>query len=356
MSIHNELTNVLIDAILRNDTVPSRSLADSYKAKRFNRVARALLSRNVFVPVIISTASQSARDIAVGYSAPLESAALLWGFTWTNADNIQASNEARTLKMAVEGHELVDNVPAMMATIAADNFLTAFSQSVSGYGMSPLTTPFIVPAGARIAIELAYNPAATEGFRVDIYNSILLMFIVVKTCLDDDDREILEQCRRWIETHEYQVPVMLNSVTPPTDSNLNVIWPSRDLPGLDPEINGFPGAETTSQTRPVSAPVLVRSVATNLQASRLTIQDSRGHQFSPTGMFLARHLSTGGAAAAVFSPHFRLAMPHVLAPGAELRAEHLDGTGASTISFDGGSILDPPNILPSWLVYGCITP
>lgn len=349
-----ELQDVLINAILRGDVVPDRAVANDFKRKRFNRVAKALLSRNLFIPLTRKPAIENHNDVVTGYSLPLQEDVLLWGLTWTSTNTEPSSFEGRMLKINVNGRELVSNVGAGSLVLNDNDLTTAFGQMEFGYGVSNLPCPIRVPAGGRIVATFSYNPAAQFNNQVMTtgqYDSILLFCLAVKTCLSDEDRQILEICRQWIDTHEYQSPVYLNMVTPPVDSNLGIVWGgTNNGGGLD--------QATTVESRPVGLPVLVRALATNLMYSRIQLRDTRGHDFTPAGQFLARNLSRHAASNdAPLSVFFRLPVPHVLAPGSQLHGDLLDGTGSNLLNFDG-QITAPDLGLPefNWLTFACITP
>lgn len=326
MFSQRELKNVLINAILRGAQVPERRLSNEFKRARYNRVARALLSRNLLIPLTKRPAVAAQGDVVTGYSQPLQEAVMLWGFTWTNPNTQPSSDDGRMLKLNIEGRELIQNVAASMIPLTGIDTTIGFSLSELGWGVSTLPAPIIIPAGARVVAQFSYNPSS--GYTAFVanpsqYDSVLLLCLAVKTCISDEDRGILEECERFIETHEYQVPVTLNMITPPTDSNLSITWNGTNGGGDD-------GLLTTSQTRVVGFPILLRAFATNLTNSRIALRDSRGHDFTPSGMFLCRNVgphATGGNQP--LSPYFRLAVPHVLATGAQVLGEHLDGTGAN---------------------------
>lgn len=350
------LTEVLIDALLRNSAVPDRGLANEFKRQRFNNVARALLSRNLFIPVTRNPAVENQSDVVTAYSQPLQTDVMLWGLTWTNANTEPSSNNGRMMQLGIDGHELIPNVGASIIPLEGIDTTTGFGLTEYGYGVVSLPAPKILPKGARVVAQFSCNPSSGYTAFVETvaqYDSVVLMCLAVKTCISDEDRETLEFCRNWIDTHEYQYPVTLNMVTPPTDSNLSITWNGTNGGGDD-------GLITTSESRPVGLPILVRAFATNLMFSRMQLRDTRNHEFTPSGYVLMRNFIRHAASNNVpLSTHFKLTMPHVLAPGSQLKADHLDGTGANL----GPTVIDqftPPAAdgLPpeAWLTFSGVTP
>lgn len=336
--------------------MPERSLANQFKQQRFNKVARALLTRNLLIPLTRKPAVADLGDVVTGYSLPLQEDVMLWGFTWTQSNTEPSSDTGRMLKLQVNGRELILNTAAGFNTLNNFDQVSSFTQAETGYGVSNLPCPIIVPAGGRIVAQFSYNPSsgyAGQEMNTSQYDSILLLCLGVKNCLTDEDKLILEQCRQWIDTHEYQNPVKLNMVTPPVETNLNIVWGGT---------NGGGGINQacSSQSRPVGIPLLVRGLETNLMWSRLQLRDTRGHDFTPAGQFLARNLCRHAAGNdAPISVDFQFPVAHVLAPGAQLHAEHLDGTGANlgATIFDG--LIPPPDeqiASECWLTFDCITP
>jgi hypothetical protein len=355
-----DLEDTLFNAILNGNGLPDRATSTAFKRKRFNRCARALLSRNLFIPIVKRPNAESDRDVVTGYSQPLETDVMLWGFTWTQTQ-VEPFELGRTMKISVNGHELISNVAVSQSTLS-EPVGQGFGNAVAGYGTSELPCPVRVPAGSRIAAEFSYNPSrywgSSDGHNATVmnttqYDSVVLMCIGVKTCLSDEDKDLLEKCRQWIEAHEFQDPVFLNSVSLPTDQNLNIFWDG-DFGG------GGLDVTATSQTRNVSAPLLVRGLGTNLALSRFAIRDTRDHQFMPAGKVLAQNFSSYKGQFVVVSTYFRWLIPHVLAPGAQLVTDHLDGTGAAigAFSYDGRAFApaDDEPAHQNWLVYPCVTP
>ena len=350
------LTEVLINALLRGSQVPDRGLANEFKRQRFNNVARALLSRNLFIPVTRNPAVEGQQDVVTAYSQPLQTDVMLWGLTWTSADTEPSSNSGRMVQIGLDGHELIPNVGASMIPLGGIDTTIGFGTTEYGYGVVSLPAPKILPAGARVVAQFSYNPSSGYTDFVETtaqYDSIVLMCLAVKTCISDEDRDVLQFYREWIDAHEYQYPVTLNMVTPPTDSNLSVTWNGTNGGGDD-------GLLTTSESRPVGLPILVRAFATNLMNSRLQLRDTRNHEFTPAGYVLMRNFIRHAAGNNVpLSTHFKLTMPHVLAPGSQLKADHLDGTGANL----GPTVIDqftpladeglPPE---AWLTFTGVTP
>ncbi len=352
------LTNVLIDALLRNNGIADRGLVNEYKRQRFNAVARALLSRNLFIPITKHPAVENQQDVVTGYALPLQEDVMLWGITWTSANTEPSSDHGRMMTIQVDGHDLISNVGTSMIPFGGIDTTNGFSFTEMGYGVVALPVPKILPAGSRVVAQFSYNPSSGydgESMPPGLYDSVVLFCLAVKTCINDEDRQILEICREWINDHDYQVPVNLNMVTPPTDSNLSIIWNGNGASG-----GGEDGLLTTSETRPVGLPILIRALATNLMMSRLQLRDTRNHDFTPAGYVLMRNFIRHAAGNnSPLSTHFKLTMPHVLAPGAQLKADHLDGTGANLGPFaiDQAVLLPVTGTLPPcWLTFSGVTP
>jgi len=355
-----DLFDALLNGLLNGSLIPDRAFADSFKRRRYNRCLRAILSRNLFITLQVSPNSESGNDVVTGYSQPLETDVMLWGFTWTNPQ-VEPDDFGRDMKLSVAGHELISNVAASQSTLS-EPIGNGFGGEVSGFGTSELPCPIIIPAGSRVVAQFSYNPSrywsSSDGHNPVVmnttqYDSLLLLCLSVKTCLSDEDRELVAECKQWIATHEYQEPIFLNSVTPPVDRNLNIVWGG-------PFGGGALDQPTTSQTRPISSPLLVRGLGTNLALSRLSFRDTRQHSFFPAGPVLAQNFSSYKGQFVMASSYFRWVVPHVLASGAQLIADHLDGTGADIglFSFDGRAF-DPADDTPAhqnWLIYPCVTP
>lgn len=327
-----ELTRNLINALLRGATIPDPKLSTELKRRRFSRATKALLTRNLFLPIRVLPGTQSFLDVSTGYSPPIETDILAWAWTWANEDTVATNlGTNRQIQLSIDGRPIISDVPASPLALGHNQFNT-FGPLRLGFGACAFPCPVRIPKGSRVVAQLSWNPSPLTGSSAQIptvADTILLWCLSVKTCLDDDDQELLERIRDWIDGHEYQEPVLLNSVTP--DGSVvprpyTFAWPAYGVVGPI-------GSRmfTQSQTRTISAPMLVRAMATNLTFSELQIRDSRGHNFTPTGWVNARNMGAIDNST-TSNVYWKLAVPHVLAPGALLTCDHLTAYSRHTIN------------------------
>lgn len=326
--------------------VPDLNLLRRYKESRIRAVAKALRSKNIFLYTEGTRPSVNLNDMTTIYTQPVGVRLLVVGYS----DNFRYG--ATEQRNAVPAQVQV-NFPQMHRVRVvgreeknlSDEFVMA-QAGVSGqprYTSDRLTVPFILEPNEQIAVDLGYDTAMAAPTVIPA-QSFIFFCVKVKERLTPEDERAFDDAKRYIQNHDFQRGIFLNSVS----LGRNDLLFSTALAG----------GVANCQTRPANGPLLITGIGTTLAASQITITDSSdGHSFSlnrrmrVTALNMARGERVGGVrpvpgvpeSAPIWCAYFDFPVAHLLKPGASLKCEAVNGgtdaQGIARLDTQTGSII-----------------
>lgn len=327
----SDLFQVLLSAALDEKLRPNTALLKLYKQKRYNAAERALRARNIFlftegtrsvvtlnsVAPTIYTQPAGERMIVIGYSDNLRYGA-------TEQNDILSIPPSSLTALFPQMHRL-RIVGHNERAICED--LTPAQAGVSGqprYTSTHFTVPTIIEPDEQIAIDLGYDTAAGLEPTFVYPNGFIIFCLKVKDKFTPEDDNVLADVRTYIAANDFQRGLYLNAL---------------DVNSQGPIAYNAVGAGATAvaETRPVTHPVLITGVGTNLGASTIKITDiADGSSFSLDRPMTVSALnmpnyeeigntSNAPAGAPDWTNFFQLPFPHLLRSGAQLRVDLVNG-------------------------------
>jgi len=351
----SDLFQLLISAALSTDLHPDAQMLAAYKKRRLNTARRALLARNLFL--YTSGYRDPLLDLSASgptvYTQPAGQRLLLLGYAnnfrygATIQNNTAAVPPGTQQRIFPQMHRL--RIPGRSEAIFCED-LTAGQSGIAGeprYTDVRLTAPTIIEPDEQIAIDLGYDPLSGSA-PVNVPPEAFIIFALkIKTELSAEDKVIFADCQRYIKNNDFQRGIYLNALSA-TQQPIRF-----SAPGV--------GAAATAETRPVSNPVLITAIGTNMGAATIKITDTGdGSSLSlhkpmqssalnfPNYENLGRTniASMGGPC---WSNYFRLPFPHLLRSGSQLKVDLVsggddgDGAGAPNVpELQQGDVLGRP--------------
>lgn len=330
-----ELFQLLAETLRDPQLKPNAAALSRYKINRLNQAERSIRSRNILLYTEGYRASVALAAVSTIYTQPVGRPLIVVGYS----DNLRYgfAHSAVADKIYPQAHRVRIIGPNGERALCEDFY---FSQAgVSGearYTEPRFTAPLILAANEQFAIDLSYDTAAEDN-AVDIPPQAFVFYCVeVKAQLTADDHDLLEECRRSIDSHDYQRQIYLNAGS--QEATSIVLVP--DAAGLVFD-SAIAGGVANGKTRPANTPILITGIGTTLGASRIKITDTgTGYSFSLNRPMQSSALNmpddeeTAGApieapagAVALWS-YVSFPVPHLLKPGAQLLVEAVNGGDA----------------------------
>lgn len=338
----SDLFWTLISAAGNAQLMPDAAMLQRYKEKRLQRAIKALRSKNIFLYTEGTRPSVNLNDLTTIYTQPAGVRLLVVGYS----DNfrygaIEAQDLAGQVQLVFPQTHRV-RVVGGEAKALSDDFVMAQS-GASGqprYTSDRLPVPFILEPDQQIAVDLGYDTAMAAPTQIPA-QAFTFFCIRVKSQLSPEDYVAIDEIKDYIANHNFQRGVFLNcaNLGSPGVLNENTIAFS----------TAIAGGTATVLTRPANGPVLITGIATTLAASRFVISDTAdNHSFSlnrlmrstainfpEASRFAAVTTNVQGVptSAPVWCAYWELPIPHLLRPGAQLKAEVVNGgTDAQNIA------------------------
>lgn len=309
--------SVMLDALMRDSYQPSVEVLKKFKNHRTTKALKALRCRNIFIPATGSFLNANTSDSFTVYTQPLGSDVIVFGCSLSN--DIKPTNNT----LSVIRGEIRIRPPAPLS----DNYI----QPQKAFGPATYSVffpcPFVLDAGDQIAIDFGFNAPEANDAAVDSQEQQILFFCVqVKDCLDADDQVIEQQILSEIQGRIYQRRLLV----PCTNSQAGL--GGQDIVVLDANGQG------EAVTRPIMATTLVTGYSiANHGSIRIALADTAtqhsftlGQRVKAPNLFDAFETIENGIVGPYYS-YFRLPVPHLLRPGAQLACSAIDGlAGAPT--------------------------
>ncbi len=323
---HQRQFAAMADALMRGQFTPSLEVNRRFKDTRINTALKALRCRNLFVPAQGNYLAANSNNSFTCFTPPLGGDVIVFGCS-LSSDLLPTTNA-----MSIIRGEVRIRPPAPLC----DNHI----QPQKAFGPATYSIyfpcPFLLEAGDQIAVDFGFNAPEAGDTSVDTAEQQILFFCVqVKECFDAEEETVAEQIKREVEGRDYQRKLFLPCTAP-----LFTSAAGQDRLGRE------------NATRPVSNCVLVTGYSltygvTQPEAARLSLGDTAeqysftmGRLVHATNLFWPFSAIEQGIRGPYYS-YFRLPVPHLLRPGAQLVATSV-GPGA------------PPNGDLIALVFDCL--
>lgn len=326
MQNYPEQFAVMLDALTHTSYLPSAGVLKKFKDHRIAQALKALRCRNIFVPATGFFLNANTNDSFTVYTQPLGSDVIVFGCS------LSSDIKPLTNALSIIRGEIRVRPPAPLS----DNYI----QPQKAFGPARYSIyfpcPFILDAGDQIAIDFGFNAPEAADAAVDSSEQQIVFFCIqVKDCLDADDQIIEQQIINEVQDRTYQRRLLIpcaNSSDPTTFGGQDRIL-----------LNAF--GEGEAVTRPIMATTLVVGYSlTSHGEKRLALADTAtqhsftlGQRIKAPNLFWAFDAIENGIPGPYYS-YFRLPVPHLLRPGAQLACSVIDGlagapTGASALAF-----------------------
>lgn len=291
---------------MRGQFEPGPDVAQRFKDSRISTALKALRCRNLFVPATGNYLAANSNNTFTCFTPPLGGDVIVFGCS------LSSDLSPETNAMSIIRGEVRIRPPAPLS----DNYI----QPQKAFGPATYSIyfpcPFLLEAGDQIAVDFGFNAPQSGETSVDISEQQILFFCIqVKDCFDAQEEDVADAIRREVEARDYQRKLLL----PCYDRAFSeAIASGQDV--LGPE----------NETRPVSNCVLVMGYSLtfgfNGETSRMSLGDT-AEQYSFTMGRMVHAANTFWPYSAIeqgvrgpYYSYFRLPVPHLLRPGAQLVA------------------------------------
>lgn len=357
----SDLFWTLISAAGNAQLMPDAAMLQRYKEKRLQRAIKALRSKNIFLYTEGTRPSVNLNDLTTIYTQPAGVRLLVVGYSDNfryGAIEAQDAAPAQVQLVFPQTHRV--RVVGGEAKALSDDFVMAQS-GASGqprYTSDRLPVPFILEPDQQIAVDLGYDTAMAAPTQIPA-QAFTFFCIRVKSQLSPEDYVAIDEIKDYIANHNFQRGVFLNCAN--ADNLAGVLSGNTVVFS-----NAIAGGTATCFTRPANGPILINGIATTLAASRLSISDTAdNHSFSLNRLMRSTAINFPEASrfvpvttnvqgvptsAPVWCAYWELPIPHLLRPGAQLKAEiinggtdaqgiaRVDNQGANVLMFQGATV------------------
>jgi hypothetical protein len=334
----SELFQVLLSASLRPGYTPDPVLATKYNKNRLDRATQALKTKNLFLYTEGTRPGTQLNSVTTIYTQPAGTRLLLIGY----ADNFRygkiSARAAGGPTDLVWPQEHRVRIVGKNPRALVHDFVPS-QAGVSGeprYTSPWLTVPEVLEPDEQLAVDLGYDTAAVAPTVVEA-QAFVFFCLKVKDKLTLQDLAAVEDIKRAILAKPFQEGIYLNCV-------------SLGLQAVHFTTNAA-GGTASCDTRPVTAPMLVTAIGTNLCASKLKITDVyEGYSFSLDKFMQSSSINMpdfedqastdlgAPVSAPIFTNYWQLPMPHLLRSGSQLHCDVINGGDAGA---GAGTVVDP---------------
>lgn len=332
----NHLLNALVSAALSPTFEADPALQQVYNDQRLVRATKALRARNIFLYTEGTRTSTDPNNVNTIYTQSAGVRLLVLGYSDNmryGVANVETAAGPNPVSVVFPQMHRVRIVGPQGERVVVDDFVPA-QAGVSGqprYTETRLTVPITLEANEQIAIDLGYDQTMA-AFATIPPQAFTFFCVRVKENLASEDMRVLEDVKSYIAAHPFQRSQVINC------SQLNSV-------GTGLNNASAAGLRVNAETFPANAPILITGIGSNLQASRITIIDTRdGTSFSLNRPMQSSALNMPGyednasagtsvmtgapAEAPLWTGVHYFPMPHLLARGAQLKAEIVNGGDA----------------------------